>query len=363
MIFLIDVMVQLKGVSKRFVGSDSLAVKDVSLDIKRGEFLTILGPSGCGKTTTLRMIAGFEDPSIGSIYIDKEDVSKIPAYKRCVNTVFQSYALFPHMNIFENVAFGLKVKNVSESQIKTRVNEMLKMVQLEGYEHRMPNELSGGQKQRVAIARAVINNPKVLLLDEPLGALDLKLRKQMQLELKQLQRKLGITFIYVTHDQEEALTMSDRIVVMNKGVIEHVGTPAEIYEKPRTKFVANFIGETNLFEGTILEKGEYRYLINKDDGEEILITDSPISMAQEICLAVRPERIKLSNNVDSGMVGIKVSVKERIYNGSVIKTVVVTKNGMEFVVSEPISDVYSLDADNKPYVFATWNPKHGVVVQ
>ncbi|GAA0122562.1 ABC transporter ATP-binding protein [uncultured Clostridium sp.] len=360
---MIDVMVQLKGVSKRFVGSDSLAVKDVSLDIKRGEFLTILGPSGCGKTTTLRMIAGFEDPSIGSIYIDKEDVSKIPAYKRCVNTVFQSYALFPHMNIFENVAFGLKVKNVSESQIKTRVNEMLKMVQLEGYEHRMPNELSGGQKQRVAIARAVINNPKVLLLDEPLGALDLKLRKQMQLELKQLQRKLGITFIYVTHDQEEALTMSDRIVVMNKGVIEHVGTPAEIYEKPRTKFVANFIGETNLFEGTILEKGEYRYLINKDDGEEILITDSPISMAQEICLAVRPERIKLSNNVDSGMVGIKVSVKERIYNGSVIKTVVVTKNGMEFVVSEPISDVYSLDADNKPYVFATWNPKHAVVVQ
>ena len=363
MIFLIDVMVQLKGVSKRFVGSDSLAVKDVSLDIKRGEFLTILGPSGCGKTTTLRMIAGFEDPSIGSIYIDKEDVSKIPAYKRCVNTVFQSYALFPHMNIFENVAFGLKVKNVSESQIKTRVNEMLKMVQLEGYEHRMPNELSGGQKQRVAIARAVINNPKVLLLDEPLGALDLKLRKQMQLELKQLQRKLGITFIYVTHDQEEALTMSDRIVVMNKGVIEHVGTPAEIYEKPRTKFVANFIGETNLFEGTILEKGEYRYLINKDDGEEILITDSPISMAQEICLAVRPERIKLSNNVDSGMVGIKVSVKERIYNGSVIKTVVVTKNGKEFVVSEPISDVYYLDADNKPYVFATWNPKHAVVVQ
>lgn len=363
MIFLIDVMVQLKGISKRFVGSDSLAVKEVSLDIRKGEFLTILGPSGCGKTTTLRMIAGFEDPSIGSIFIDKEDVSKVPAYKRCVNTVFQSYALFPHMNIFENVAFGLKVKNVSENQIKARVSEMLKMVQLEGYENRMPNELSGGQKQRVAIARAVINNPKVLLLDEPLGALDLKLRKQMQLELKQLQRKLGITFIYVTHDQEEALTMSDRIVVMNKGVIEHVGTPAEIYEKPRTKFVANFIGETNLFEGTILEKGEDRYLINKDAGEEILITDSPFSMAQEICLAIRPERIKLSNNVDIGMVGIKVNVKERIYNGSVIKTVVVTKNGMEFVVSEPISDVYSLDAHNKPYVFATWNPKHAVVVQ
>ncbi len=362
MIFLIEVMVQLKNVSKKFLENNSLAVDKVSLDINKGEFLTILGPSGCGKTTTLRMIAGFEDQSDGLIFIDGEEVSKMPAYKRCVNTVFQSYALFPHMNIFENVAFGLKVKNVPESQIKERVTEMLKMVQLEGYENRMPSELSGGQKQRVAIARAVINNPKVLLLDEPLGALDLKLRKQMQLELKQLQRKLGITFIYVTHDQEEALTMSDRIVVMNKGVIEHVGTPADIYERPKTKFVANFIGETNLFEGKILEKNNNKYLLDEDDGEEILITGSPTSMTQEVCLAIRPERIKLSNNVDNGMVGIRVSVKQRIYNGSVIKTVVVTQNGREFVVSEPISDVYSLDNHNENYVFATWNPKYAVVM-
>lgn len=360
---MIDVMVQLKGVSKAFIGSDGLAVNNISLDINKGEFLTILGPSGCGKTTTLRMIAGFEHPTEGQILIDGESVSNVPAYKRCVNTVFQSYALFPHMNIFDNIAFGLKVKNKKDSEIKEKVSEMLKMVQLEGYEKRMPSELSGGQKQRVAIARAVINNPKVLLLDEPLGALDLKLRKQMQLELKQLQRRLGITFIYVTHDQEEALTMSDRIVVMNKGVIEHVGTPAEIYEKPKTKFVANFIGETNLFEGTVLEKGEVLYLVDNEIGEDIFIGEKENTLTEEICLAVRPERIKLSNNIDDGMAGVKVNIKERIYNGAVIKTVVVTKNGMEFVVSEPISDVYSLDNDMKPSLFATWNPKHAVVVQ
>ncbi|MGL4730687.1 MAG: ABC transporter ATP-binding protein [Clostridium sp.] len=360
---MIDVMVQLKGVSKGFLGSDFLAVDDIALDVRKGEFLTVLGPSGCGKTTTLRMIAGFETLTKGEIFIDGEEVSKIPAYKRCVNTVFQSYALFPHMNIYENIAFGLRVKNVKESEVKEKVNNMLKMVQLEGFEKRMPSELSGGQKQRVAIARAVINNPKVLLLDEPLGALDLKLRKQMQLELKQLQRKLGITFIYVTHDQEEALTMSDRIVVMNNGVIEHVGTPAEIYEKPRTKFVANFIGETNLFEGKVLEKGQDIYLLDNNLGEEIFIGQDSTSLTEEVCLAVRPERIKLSDNVKNGMVGIQVNVKERIYNGSVIKTVVETNSGKEFVVAEPITDVYSLDGEEKTNIFATWNPKHAVVVQ
>ncbi|WP_244991586.1 ABC transporter ATP-binding protein [Clostridium senegalense] len=360
---MIDVMVQLKGISKGFLESDFLAVDNISLDIRKGEFLTVLGPSGCGKTTTLRMIAGFENPTNGEIFIDGEEISKVPPYKRCVNTVFQSYALFPHMNIYENIAFGLRVKNVKDSEVKEKVHEMLKMVQLEGFEKRMPSELSGGQKQRVAIARAVINNPKVLLLDEPLGALDLKLRKQMQLELKQLQRKLGITFIYVTHDQEEALTMSDRIVVMNNGVIEHVGTPSEIYEKPRTKFVANFIGETNLFEGTVLERGEELYLVDNKFGEDILIGHTENSITEEICLAIRPERIKLSNNIDNGMVGIKVKVKERIYNGSVIKTVVTTENGTEFIVAEPISQVYSLEEQNKPHIFAIWNPKHAVVVQ
>lgn len=359
---MIDVMVKLKGISKKFESSNSFAVKNVDLEIKKGEFLTILGPSGCGKTTTLRMIAGFETPSSGSILINGEDVSMMPSYKRCVNTVFQNYALFPHMNIFQNIAFGLKVKNTSQSEIEKRVDKILKMIQLEGYEERMPNELSGGQKQRVAIARAAINNPKVLLLDEPLGALDLKLRKQMQLELKQLQRELGITFIYVTHDQEEALTMSDRIVVMNKGVIEHIGTPAEIYEKPKTKFVANFIGETNLFEGVVLEKEKNKYLVNKNVGEEILLGNCSMTITEQICVAIRPERIKLSNSLTQGMAGIKVSIKDRIYNGSVIKTVVITKNGTEFMVSEPIGDVYSLE-NNENSLFATWNPKHAMVVK
>ena len=241
--------VRLDRITKRF--HEVVAVDDLSLDIERGEFFSMLGPSGCGKTTTLRMIGGFEEASSGTIYLGEADVTGLPPYKRDVNTVFQNYALFPHLTVFENVAFGLRRKKVTSDSISTRVREMLDLVELPGYESRRPAQLSGGQQQRVALARALINHPRVLLLDEPLGALDLKLRKQMQLELKRIQTEVGITFIYVTHDQEEAMTMSDRIAVMRAGKIEQLGTPEELYERPTTAFVAGFLGVTNLLDGVV----------------------------------------------------------------------------------------------------------------
>ena len=244
-------IVQLKHVDKLY--GDNRVVKDLNMEVYEGEFLSILGPSGCGKTTTLRMIAGFEQQSAGSILVEGEAVENKEPFDRNVNTVFQSYALFPHMTVFDNVAFGLKMKRFKKQVIKSEVEQALSLVQLEGFEKRFPSQLSGGQRQRVAIARAIVNKPRVLLLDEPLGALDMKLRKQMQIELKHLQKKLAITFVYVTHDQEEALTMSDRIAVMNGGVLEQIDVPSEIYEHPRTKFVADFIGESNLFEAVVEE--------------------------------------------------------------------------------------------------------------
>ena len=239
-------MIRLQGISKKF--GDHIIIPSIDLTIYDGEFITLLGPSGCGKTTLLRMIAGLEQPTEGKIYLDDEDVTKLPPYKRDVNMVFQNYALFPHMTVEENIHFGLKMKNVPMDEQKERVNQVLYLTQLEELRKRRPQQMSGGQQQRVAIARALVNNPKVLLLDEPLGALDYQLRKNLQLELKNLQRGLGLTFIYVTHDQEEALTMSDRIVVMNKGVIEQDDNPDTIYHTPKTKFVAKFIGESNFFE-------------------------------------------------------------------------------------------------------------------
>ena len=262
-------IISLEGVEKRF--GSNLVVKKMNLEIAEGEFLTLLGPSGCGKTTTLRMIAGFEEASAGVIKVEGERIEDKEPFQRNVNTVFQNYALFPHMTVFNNVAYGLTIKKVPKPEIQQRVMEMLRLVQLEGFEKRKPDELSGGQKQRVAIARALVNKPKVLLLDEPLGALDLKLRKQMQIELKRLQKKLGITFIYVTHDQEEALTMSDRIAVMHDGVLEQLDVPMEIYEHPKTKFVAGFIGESNIFDGKVTDKKDNVLTVQTEAGMMMLL--------------------------------------------------------------------------------------------
>ncbi|KPU42348.1 spermidine/putrescine import ATP-binding protein PotA [Oxobacter pfennigii] len=364
-----DCMIQLINLKKVFkeqkTVNEQAAVNDVSIKIKKGEFITLLGPSGCGKTTTLRMIAGFEEPSSGSILIDGQDVSYKQPHERDVNTVFQSYALFPHMNVYSNVAFGLKIKKVPNEEIKKKVSEVLKLVQLEGYDLRYPNQLSGGQKQRVAIARAVVNSPKVLLLDEPLGALDLKLRKQMQFELKHLQQKLGITFIYVTHDQEEALTMSDRIAVMNNGKIEQVGTPDEIYEKPHTKFVADFIGESNMFEAKV--KNYQGDLINLviEDGQDISIKadaeKKDLCSGENILITIRPERMKFSKTPEKGKNSVCCTIKERVYIGSIQKTIAQLKNGKEITVSEPAG--YVFDYNNNKDAFVSWEYEHGVVIK
>ena len=280
-----EIAVALQNVWKRFpgpAGETVVAVKDVSLKINDGEFFALLGPSGCGKTTTLRMIAGFELPTEGEIYIHGRAMGKTPPYQRPVNTVFQSYALFPHMTIGENVAFGLEMKKVSKTEAQQRVKEALEMVRLPGYERRKPKQLSGGQQQRVALARALVNRPEVLLLDEPLGALDLKLRKEMQIELKRLQREVGITFVFVTHDQEEALTMSDRIAVMSQGVALQVGDANDIYEHPNCKFVADFIGETNFLDGKIVEKDGHKVRVELEAGGDIwATTPQPIETGRE----------------------------------------------------------------------------------
>ena len=319
------VIVEIKNVNKLY--GDNHVVKDFNLDVYEGEFLTLLGSSGCGKTTTLRMIAGFEEPTSGSISVEGEDIHNKEPYERDVNTVFQSYALFPHMTIYDNVAYGLKMKKVKKPEIKERVTEMLDLVQLGGFERRYPSQLSGGQKQRVAIARALINKPKVLLLDEPLGALDLKLRKQMQLELKRLQKKLNITFIYVTHDQEEALTMSDRICIMNEGVLQQVGTPFDIYETPATKFVATFIGETNIFDGHVLSAENGRLHIAVEPGD-FVVNGTDFISGDMLSISVRPERMLYSETPVEGF-DLSGTVKDQIYVGSVLKTVVVLSNGNE----------------------------------
>ncbi len=289
--------VSLHGVTKRFPGGKGtqpvVAVDDIDLDIVDGEFFSLLGPSGCGKTTTLRMVAGFEYPSAGSIRIFGEEVGLKPPNRRPVNTVFQSYALFPHMTVEQNIAFGLEMKDVSRKEIAQRVGEVIELVQLQGREKSKPRHLSGGQQQRVALARALVNRPKVLLLDEPLGALDLKLRQAMQVELKQMQEHVGITFVYVTHDQEEALTMSDRIAVMDGGQLLQVGTPEEIYDHPRTRFVADFIGETNLLEAVVVD-GTTATLT---DGTRVRVDNGQTS-GTTVTLAIRPEKLGL-RHIDS----------------------------------------------------------------
>ncbi len=275
-------IIRLENVTKRF--GDSTVVDTLNLYVLKNEFLTILGPSGCGKTTTLRMIGGFETPTEGRVLFDETDITNLPPYQRKINTVFQKYALFPHMNIYENIAFGLRIKKLRESDIRPRVERMLDMVGLKGYEKRPIQSLSGGQQQRIAIARALVNEPDVLLLDEPLGALDLKLRKDMQLELKDMQRELGITFVYVTHDQEEALTMSDTVVVMDHGLIQQTGTPEDIYNEPKNRFVADFIGESNILDATMICDRKVVFA-----GHEFACVDSGFGENAPVDVVVRPE--------------------------------------------------------------------------
>ncbi len=290
--------IDLAGVAKEFRSGGEVvaAVRSMDLSIAVGEFFSLLGPSGCGKTTTMRMIAGFEEPTEGTIFLHGRDVTDVPPNKRDVNMVFQSYALFPHISVFENVAFGLHRRRVAKDEITKRVGDMLEVVGLAGREHRRPRELSGGQQQRVALARALVNNPRALLLDEPLGALDLKLRQAMQVELKRIQREVGITFVYVTHDQGEALTMSDRIAVMNDGLIEQLGSPTEIYEHPATRFVAGFIGTSNLLTGTASRISGTDAVIEVGPDERIVVPvrGLPVTEGSTLELTVRPEKIELT---------------------------------------------------------------------
>ncbi len=312
--------VRLDRITKRF--DDVVAVDDVSVEIPHGSFFALLGPSGCGKTTTLRMIGGFEEPDAGAIYLGDQGVTGLPPYKRDVNTVFQSYALFPHLNIAENVAFGLRRKGLKGPQLDGRVREILSLVDLEGVEKRKPRQLSGGQQQRVALARALVNKPQVLLLDEPLGALDLKLRKQMQLELKGLQHEMGITFVHVTHDQEEAMTMADQIAVMNKGRIEQLGSPTELYEKPRTAFVARFLGASNLLPGTVAGGG----IIRLDGGGEVQVPGEAMPPgASRVAVGIRPE--KLGFGAREGANRVAGTVVESAYVGVATQYVVDTPSG------------------------------------
>ncbi|HJS29566.1 MAG TPA: ABC transporter ATP-binding protein [Anaerolineales bacterium] len=336
-----DFSVELVDVNKQFTdpaGNLVYAVDQVSLQVKEGEFFSLLGPSGCGKTTTLRMIAGFEYPTSGEILLHGKEMGQTPPYKRPVNTVFQHYALFPHMSVGQNVGFGLEMSGVEKKDIGARVKEALTMVRLTGMEERKPKQLSGGQQQRVAVARALINHPEVLLLDEPLGALDLKLRKEMQLELKTIQREVGITFIYVTHDQEEALTMSDRIAVMNGGRVLQVGTPEEIYEEPSTRFVAEFIGETNFLVGKVTTQNGSLVEINLPDGQKVVaVSDARLEKGSEVTVTVRCERITLKS--DEGHANqFSGQVDEIVYIGTDTYYGVRLKDGQRVRVREQNAD-------------------------
>jgi spermidine/putrescine transport system ATP-binding protein len=357
--------VRLERVTKVF--KDVAAVDDVSLTIEQGQFFSLLGPSGCGKTTTLRMIGGFEEPSRGSIYLGGTEVTGLPPYKRDVNTVFQSYALFPHLNVYENVAYGLKRKKIGSDDIKRRVDEMLELVDLPAFGSRRITQMSGGQQQRVALARALVNRPQVLLLDEPLGALDLKLRKQMQLELKRIQKEVGITFIYVTHDQEEAMTMSDRIAVMNRGRFEQVGAPQDVYELPGTHFVASFLGASNLLAGTVES-------VDGADAKVALAAGSTISLPAarlphdrgEVGVGVRPEKLHIQasgdHTPDLQDNAIDAVVMMSTYTGVSTSYECRTNDGTTVVVY-----VQNLAAGGQPAaagtkVRLTWHPEHTFAV-
>ena len=318
-------IIDIKHVSKWF--TDKQVLNDVSLQIKKGEFVTILGPSGCGKTTLLRILSGFETADEGEILLEGADITQTPPHKRPMNTVFQRYALFPHLNVYDNIAFGLKLKKIKDNIIENKVRRALKMVGMTDYEHRDVNSLSGGQQQRVAIARAIVNQPQVLLLDEPLAALDLKMRKDMQMELKEMHKTLGITFIYVTHDQEEALTLSDTIVVMSEGVIQQIGTPNDIYDEPENCFVADFIGESNILNGTMIEDYLVRFM-----GTEFKCVDAGFGTNVPVDVVLRPEDIYIMAHTDSAMLHGRVS--SCIFKGVHYEMTVQLANGYELMVQD-----------------------------
>ena len=331
--------VRLQGLTKRF--ADVVAVRDLTLDIPRGAFFTLLGPSGCGKTTTLRMVAGFEEPTDGRVLLEAEDVTGLPPFKRPTNTVFQSYALFPHLTVEKNVAFGLERKKTPKPEIRRRVAEELERVGLGAEAKRKPAQLSGGQQQRVALARALVNRPAVLLLDEPLGALDLKLRKQLQLELKAIQRDVGITFIYVTHDQEEALTMSDRIAVMNRGVVEQVDAPDVVYERPRTTFVAGFIGVSNLMPGTVVSENGAGARLHLDCGVDVGTPEGGVSVGERCHAVVRPEKLRIdpaSRPPPDRRPSVEGRLESSLYLGTATQVVVRLRDGTAMTVLVPNTD-------------------------
>ncbi len=350
--------VRFDGVTKRF--GATTAVDHLTLTIEQGEFFSLLGPSGCGKTTTLRMVAGFEKPTEGEIFLDGEPVAAVPPYKRNVNTVFQSYALFDHLDVERNVGFGLKRRKVAKAEIARRVGEALELVQLTGREKSRPSELSGGQKQRVALARALVNRPSVLLLDEPLGALDLKLRKQMQVELKAIQREVGITFLYVTHDQEEALAMSDRIAVMDHGIVQQCGSPEEVYERPRVPFVAGFMGISNLMEGQAEGTG-----VRLGNGE---LCEAPVpddcASGSTVQLSVRPEKIWL-DSAEDGMVRLTGTIAERVYVGTATQVIVELAGGVRVIALE--QNTHRARDDDRweigERVTVAWRPEHSLVLR
>ena len=357
------VAISLEGVGKRF--GDVVAVRETSFEMREGEFFSLLGPSGCGKTTTLRMIAGFEQPDTGRILLRGEDVTEVPPNRRNVNMVFQHYALFPHMSVMDNVAFGLRLKKLPREEQVERVREILRVVQLEGYEKRRPQQLSGGQQQRVALARALVNRPAALLLDEPLGALDVKLRKQMQLELKRIQGELGTTFVYVTHDQEEALAMSNRIGVMNQGIVEQIAGPREIYEHPHTPFVADFIGSLNALDFRVDEVSDGVAVMRIGPNGRVLVPiTNGVQPGEELRVAVRPERVRIDPadgrppEAGSRVEGV---IAELVYLGGLTQFHVDT-DGAGRVVSHRLADEASTRLDAGSRVVLTWPAEHTSVL-
>jgi spermidine/putrescine transport system ATP-binding protein len=370
--------IELHGVVKEFRshGEVVTAVRDLDVAIAEGEFFSLLGPSGCGKTTTMRVVAGFEEPTAGTVYLHGTDVTNVPPHKRDVNMVFQSYALFPHMTVFDNVAFGLRRKNTPKKEVTDRVTDILGVVGLDGYAKRRPRQLSGGQQQRVALARALVNRPRALLLDEPLGALDLKLRQAMQIELKRIQREVGITFVYVTHDQGEALTMSDRIAVMNEGVIEQLAAPRDIYEHPKTRFVAGFIGTSNLLSGTVTstDPATGGAVIDLGDGGRIVVPAAHKQPGDELEITVRPEKITLvANGADAADAAppalarqsgcaLRGTVTEVVYLGTSTNYNVTTSAGAEVVIYSQNTANDASGPQRGEQVWLHWDPANSYAI-